>query len=164
MALYAIFNGLGRIIWGTVSDKIGRKISIVLMCVFQGIIMLAFFYMGRTELGLIVAACIIGFNFGGNFALFPAATADFFGNKNVGLNYGWVFLSYGVAGIVGPQIAGHFKDSAAQAAAATGASSVNAWLTPFVIAGVACIVGAVISAAVKPPKAKAAAVTAAQRA
>ena len=83
MALFAILNGLGRIIWGAVSDKLGRKASIVLMCLFQGIMLIAFYKLGASELGLIVGACIIGFNFGGNFALFPSATADFFGNKNV---------------------------------------------------------------------------------
>ena len=70
-----------------------------------------------------------------------------------GLNYGWVFLSYGVAGIFGPQIAGHFVD-AAKAAGATGAA-VDAWKMPFIIAGVACLAGAVISAAVRPPRPKA---------
>ena len=78
-----------------VSDKIGRKASLVLMCAAQGIIMFAFYKIGGSSVGLIVGACIIGFNFGGNFALFPAATADYFGNKNVGTNYGWVFLAYG---------------------------------------------------------------------
>ena len=146
MAFYAILNGLGRIAWGTVSDKIGRKTALVAMCAFQGIAMLAFYYVGGTATGLIVAACIIGFNFGGNFALFPAATADFFGNKNVGQNYGWVFLAYGVAGIAGPQVAGYFKD------AAKGATDPSAWLTPFVIAGVACLAGAVIIALIKPPQ------------
>jgi len=58
--------------------------------------------------GFIVAAALIDFNFGGNFALFPAATADFFGNKNVGSNYGWVFTAYGIAG---PLLAGYFKDA-----------------------------------------------------
>ena len=158
MAMYAIFNGLGRIVWGSVSDKIGRKTSIILMCALQGVMMLAFFYVGGIQAGLIAGACIIGFNFGGNFALFPAATADFFGNKNLGLNYGWVFLSYGVAGIFGPQIAGHFVD-AAKAAEAAG-PAVDAWKMPFIIAGVACLAGAVISATVRPPKAKPAVVPA----
>ena len=52
--------------------------------------------------GFIVAASLIGFNFGGNFALFPAATADYFGDKSVGSNYGWVFTAYGDAGTAGP--------------------------------------------------------------
>jgi len=143
MALYAILNGLGRIVWGTVSDKLGPKYSLALMCLLQGIIMFLFFKMGASTLGLIIGACIIGFNFGGNFALFPVATADFFGNKNVGHNYGWVFLAYGVAGIAGPQVAGYFKDAA-------GSAGVDAWLTPFIIAGCACIAAAVIALTLKP--------------
>jgi MFS family permease len=146
MATYAILNGLGRIIWGIVSDKIGRRTSIFMMCLLQGIIMLLLYKFGSTTATFIVAAAIIGFNFGGNFALFPAATADFFGNKTVGKNYGFVFFAYGIAGIAGPQIAGLFKD------AATGAETPAAWLTPFIIAGVACIIGAVIILLTKPPK------------
>jgi len=147
MAWYAIFNGLGRIVWGTVSDKIGRKIALFAMCLFQGIIMLVFLKMGASELGLIVGASIIGFNFGGNFSLFPTATSDFFGTKNLGPNYGWVFLAYAVAGIAGPQVAGFFKD-----AAKTSGAGVEAWTMPFIIAGVACIIAAVIALALTPPK------------
>lgn len=149
MAIYAILNGLGRIIWGVVSDKIGRKLSIFLMCLLQGVVMLLLYRLGSTTSTFIIAAAIIGFNFGGNFALFPAATADFFGNKTVGKNYGFVFFAYGIAGIAGPQIAGLFKD------AAEGADTPAAWITPFIIAGVACIAGAVIILLAKPPKRKA---------
>ena len=151
MAWYAILNGLGRIVWGTVSDKIGRKVALFLMCLIQGVMMLVFYYAGASEIGLIVGACIIGFNFGGNFALFPAATADFFGNKNVGTNYPWVFLAYGVAGIAGPQIAGYFKD-AAPVAQTVAEVTATAWRTPFVIAGVACLVAAVLGLLLKAPK------------
>ena len=146
MAVYAILNGLGRIVWGIVSDYIGRRLSIILMTLLQGIIMLAFFYLGGTAWGLIIAAGIIGFNFGGNFALFPAITADFFGNKTVGRNYGLIFFAYGIAGILGPQIAGYFKD------AALGATDPSAWMTPFIIAGIACIAGTVIILLSKAPK------------
>ena len=141
MAWYAIFNGLGRILWGMISDRIGRKTSIIAMSALQGLIMLAtyhgFINFGLA-FGLIVAASLIGFNYGGIFALFPAITADWFGNKEVGRNYGWVFSAYGVAGIVGPLLAGLFKDAAA------GGTSPIGWMTPFLIAGVSCLVGAVI--------------------
>jgi OFA family oxalate/formate antiporter-like MFS transporter len=146
MATYAILNGLGRIIWGVVSDKLGRRLSIFLMCTLQGIIMLLLFRLGSGAVTFIIAAAIIGFNFGGNFALFPAVTADFFGNKTVGKNYGLVFYAYGIAGIVGPQLAGIFKD------AARGATNPSAWLTPFIIAGIACLAGALIILFAKPPK------------
>jgi MFS family permease len=148
MAFLAILNGLGRIIWGTLSDKIGRKTALFLMCLIQGIMMLLFFKVGASQLGLIIGACVIGFNFGGNFALFPAATADFFGNKNVGTNYPWVFLAYGIAGIAGPQIAGYFKDSAKGA-------GVGVWHTPFILAGLACLVAAALALMLKAPKPRA---------
>ncbi|HPO16238.1 MAG TPA: OFA family MFS transporter [Candidatus Hydrogenedentes bacterium] len=151
MALFAIFNGLGRIIWGTVSDLIGRKTSLVLMCLLQGVTMFAFYYIGGTSMGLIAGACTIGFNFGGNFALFPAATADYFGNKNVGTNYGWVFLAYGVAGIAGPYIGALFSGGVPKDAELL--VKLNAWFIPFAIAGVACFVAAALSLVLKAPKA-----------
>jgi len=127
-------------------DALKFGAALIAMCLIQGVAMLAFYYIGDSKIGLIVGASIIGFNFGGNFALFPAVTADFFGNKKVGLNYGWVFLAYGIAGVAGPQIAGYFKD------AAKGATDASAWQTPFFIAAGACILGGVIMMLVKPPK------------
>jgi len=144
MGFYAIFNGLGRIVWGSVSDWIGRRTAIFLMCLFQAIIMFLFFKLGGTTIGLIASACIIGFNFGGNFALFPAITADYFGNTTVGKNYGWVFFSYGVAGIAGPQIGAFFRDAAKGA-------GVEAWGTPFMIAAIGCVIGALITLINKAP-------------
>jgi hypothetical protein len=141
VAWLAIFNGLGRILWGMISDRIGRKSAIIIMSLAQGAAMLMTYHVfintGLTT-GLIVAACLIGFNYGGIFALFPAITADWFGNKEVGRNYGWVFSAYGVAGIVGPLLAGVFKD-----AAAGGASPIG-WMTPFLIAGISCLVGGLL--------------------
>ena len=149
MAWYAIFNGLGRILWGIASDRIGRKTAIIAMSAFQGLIMLSMYHgfinFGLAT-GLIVGASFVGFNYGGIFALFPAITADYFGNKEVGRNYGWIFTAYGFAGILGPLLAGFFKD----AAAAGGSPKV--WMTPFMIAGIACLVGAVIMIFTRPPQ------------
>ena len=151
MAWYAIFNGLGRIIWGMISDRIGRKQAIIAMSLFQGLVMLSLYHGFVTfglSAGLIIGASLVGFNYGGIFALFPAITADFFGNKQVGRNYGWVFTAYGVAGITGPLLAGVFKD-----AAAIGASP-KIWMTPFIIAGVACLLGALIMLLTHAPDSK----------
>ena len=106
-----IFNGLGRIIWGQASDKIGRKKAIITMCLFQGIMMSIFFFTTSNPIIFYVAAALIGFNFGGNFALFPSATADSFGAENVGLNYGYVFTAYGIGGVIGPILAGAVQDA-----------------------------------------------------
>ncbi len=100
VGLLAIFNAVGRVVWGFISDRIGRTPTFVAMFLLQAGIM--FFLAGmKTEASLSIGAALVGFNFGGNFALFPSATADMFGAKNLGANYGWVFTSYGIAGVVG---------------------------------------------------------------
>jgi OFA family oxalate/formate antiporter-like MFS transporter len=137
---YSLANGIGRIVWGTISDTIGRKLALTVMCALQGVIMLLFYWMGGTPVLLYLGATIIGFNFGGNFSLFPTVTADLFGTKNVGLNYGWVFTAYGVGGIVGPIMAGVFRDT------------LQSWIAAFIISGIACLIAAVIGQMLKPPE------------
>lgn len=100
VGLLAIFNAVGRIAWGFISDRVGRTSAFVGMFLLQAGIM--FFLAGmKTEASLSIGAALVGFNFGGNFALFPSVTADLFGAKNLGVNYGWVFTSYGIAGVIG---------------------------------------------------------------
>lgn len=136
---YAISNGIGRIVWGILSDKIGRKRAMVMMFLSQSIMMALFFDMGGVPALLFLGAAVIGFNFGGNFALFPAATADYFGSRTVGLNYGWIFTAYGVGGILGPIMAGVFRDVGAE-------SGLSAWLPAFIIGAGACLIAALLGA------------------
>jgi len=136
---FSLANGLGRIIWGLLSDKLGRKNSIIIMTATQGIIVMAFTAMASTPILLYLGATLIGFNFGGNFALFPTITADTFGTTNVGKNYPFVFLAYGVGGIAGPRLGGMLGD-------------MGNFPLAFMICGAACIVGAVLIAMVKPPQ------------
>ncbi len=103
--ILSIFNAAGRIVWGAASDRLGRTFTMILMFATLGISM--FFFAIQTDILLLtIGASLIGFCFGGNFALFPSATADYFGTKNIGSNYGIVFTAYGVAGIIGPFLAG----------------------------------------------------------
>ena len=139
VGVLALFNGAGRIIWGMVSDKMSRKNAMTLMFLLQGIMMLALIEMGATEITLSIAAAWVGFNFGGNLALFPSTTADFFGTKNMGMNYGLMFTAYGVAGIAGPILAGSVFDMT------------GSYLWAFIPAGIACLVAACISFNLKSP-------------
>ena len=135
---FSIANGIGRIVWGTLSDKLGRKNSVMFMAGSQGVILLLFTSMAGNEYLLYLGAALIGFNFGGNFALFPALTADEFGNSAVGKNYPLVFLSYGVGGILFPVLGGLLGD-------------MGNFPLAFSICGVACISGAILIALVFPP-------------
>ncbi|MGD6851715.1 MAG: L-lactate MFS transporter [Candidatus Bathyarchaeia archaeon] len=106
-----IFNGAGRIAWGQISDRIGRRKALMAMFAFQAFTMGIFFYTTSNPLLFYVIAALIGFNFGGNFALFPASCADSFGAENLAINYGFLFTSYGIGGIVGPILAGYVQDA-----------------------------------------------------
>lgn len=134
---FALFNGLGRILWGMISDKIGRKNSIIIMMATQGLFVILFQWMAGNEYTLYLFAILIGFNFGGNFALFPTITADTFGTKYVGQNYGWVFLAYAVGGIFGPVMGGRLGD-------------LNNFPLAFTICGILCFVAVLSIGLVKP--------------
>jgi MFS transporter, OFA family, oxalate/formate antiporter len=106
-----IFNGAGRIIWGQISDRVGRGKTFIALFAFQAVMMTIFFFTTSNPILFYVIAALIGFNFGGNFALFPASCADSFGAQNLGSNYGFLFTSYGIGGIVGPILAGLVQDA-----------------------------------------------------
>ncbi len=133
MAWYAIFNGLGRIVWGKISDSIGPRQSILLNTLIQGGLLLTLYSMGNSPLLLAVYASAIGFNYGGYFALMPTGCAVLFGAKNIGSNYPFLFTAYGVAGIAGPMLGGFVRD-------ATGS-----YLWAFIPAGIACLLGAFLA-------------------
>ncbi|HPR58536.1 MAG TPA: OFA family MFS transporter [Bacteroidales bacterium] len=134
---FALFNGLGRIVWGIISDKIGRKTSIIIMMATQGLFVILFQWMAGNPYTLYLFAILIGFNFGGNFALFPTITADTFGTKYVGQNYGWVFLAYAVGGIFGPVMGGRLGD-------------LGNFPLAFTICGILCFVAVITISLVKP--------------
>ncbi|MCX6362120.1 MAG: OFA family MFS transporter [Armatimonadetes bacterium] len=134
VGMLAVFNAIGRVVWGTVSDKIGRTPTFIAMFLFQTVMMFLLPAM-KTEIAITLAAGMVGFNFGGNFALFPSATAELFGAKKLGQNYGLVFTSYGVAGVVGIQ-AGNIAKTV------TGSYS-----AAFALAGLLCLVSAILAIA-----------------
>ncbi|HUV02929.1 MAG TPA: OFA family MFS transporter [Desulfobacteria bacterium] len=141
VGILALFNGAGRIFWGWASDKIGRTIAMGVMFFLQAGMMFALIFLGlgSTMEGLTIAAAWIGLMFGGNFALFPAATREFFGIKNYGGNYAMVFLGYGVAGIFGPIVAGQAKDI------------LGSYDVAFIICGILCIVAAALAFITRAP-------------
>jgi OFA family oxalate/formate antiporter-like MFS transporter len=141
VGILAIFNGAGRIFWGWASDKIGRTVAMGIMFFLQAGMMFALIVMGlgSTEAGLTLAAAWIGLMFGGNFALFPAATREFFGIQNYGGNYALVFLGYGIAGIIGPIVAGQAKDI------------LGSYDVAFIVCGVLCVMAAALAFITRAP-------------
>jgi OFA family oxalate/formate antiporter-like MFS transporter len=104
VAILAIGNAGGRIVAGFLSDKIGRRATLIIMLTFQAVLMLvAIPIVGAEKTNPIVVlllATFIGFNYGTNLSLFPSMTKDNWGLKNFGINYGIVFTAWGVGGFV----------------------------------------------------------------
>ncbi|MFH1152329.1 MAG: OFA family MFS transporter [Pseudomonadota bacterium] len=105
VALMAVGNASGRVIAGMLSDRIGRANTLFIMLVFQALVIFSLLYIPADQVILLVlAATFIGFNYGTNLSLFPSATKDYFGLKNFGVNYGFVFSAWGVGGFIFPRV------------------------------------------------------------
>ena len=148
----AILNSLGRIVWGMVSDRVGREKTLMGVFILCGLAMFAL--NNATNYGLFLTdAAIVGFCFGGFLALYPAIATDYFGTKSVGANYGLLFSAYGAGGLFGPWLApkllANIHKLSYEAAGASGATivkslEVGSYSDSFIVAGTLCLIGAVI--------------------
>ncbi len=135
VSLVAIANMAGRISWGAVSDKIGRYNAIPIMYI---ILAAAMFTLTLVSTGgfimYVLAVMFVGFCFGGFMGVFPALTADCFGAKNNGVNYGFMFGGFALGGYIGPVMAASIK-----------AGNNGDYTNAFLIAAAMCVLGIVIT-------------------
>jgi MFS transporter, OFA family, oxalate/formate antiporter len=138
----SLCNGFGRLFWGGLSEKLGRKTVFLLIFATQ---IPLFFMLPRVENVWLfsIMCCYILLCYGGGFGTMPSFTADTFGSKNIGSIYGKVLLAWGIAGAVGPMLMEWIKKT-------TG--SFNTALT---IAAVLLCAGLVVTALYRKPRAKA---------
>jgi len=112
VGVFAIFNAVGRPLFGALTDKITPKGAAVLnMAIILAVSLIMIFGAGEGTTALYVVA-FAGFwlSLGGWLAIAPTATATYFGMKNYARNYGTVFFAYGVGAIMGGIISGQAKD------------------------------------------------------
>lgn len=134
IAVSSIFNGLGRFLWGAVSDKIGRIVTFRLLLVLQAIIFALLIFVSHP-VWFFVFVCIVLLCYGGGFGVIPSLINDSYGEKLMPALYGAVLTAWGVGGIIGPQIVAFMKDT----------YPTNAGLYAFMISGAILIVGFVLS-------------------
>lgn len=101
---------LGRITMGSVSDKVGRKVSFFIAFFLMAVMML-WLLKARQVWQFYLFSAIFGFGYGSNVPLFPAITADWFGTKAHGIIFGAVSVAGGVGGAIGPSLAGYIFDA-----------------------------------------------------
>ena len=108
--IVSLSNTFGRIIWGGVSDRIGRYSTVILMFISSAIGLLLLFLNINPMLG-VTGIVLIALSFGGFLGIYPGITADNWGSLFNGSNYGVMFTAYGVASIAGPMMAASLKES-----------------------------------------------------
>ena len=109
IAISSLCNGVGRLFWGLLSDRLGRvkvfRILLASQMVTFGVLM--------TETNPWVFSalvCYVLLCFGGGFATMPPFVLDVFGPKKMSSIYGAVLTAWAAAGIVGPVYLGYLKD------------------------------------------------------
>ncbi|MYA08437.1 MAG: OFA family MFS transporter [Holophagales bacterium] len=109
IAISSLCNGVGRLFWGLLSDRIGRvkvfRILLASQMVVFGVLM--------TETNpwiFSVLVCYVLLCFGGGFATMPPFVLDVFGSRKMSSIYGAVLTAWAAAGIVGPVYLGYLKD------------------------------------------------------
>lgn len=103
VSLYSLSNTLGRVVWGTISDKLGQSTTITII---YSIIALMFviLILIQTTLGFAIGIIGLGLCFGGVMGVFPSLVMDNFGPKFQGVNYGIVFIGYSTAAFIAPKV------------------------------------------------------------
>jgi MFS transporter, OFA family, oxalate/formate antiporter len=135
-----LINALGRVGTGMYSDKIGRVNAYCLNCGLSALCLFTLPYIIGSEniLLLFLAVGVAYWQYGGGLALMPAFTGDFFGPKNLGFNYGLVFMGWGL-GFFMARLGGTIKDL-------TGSLSYA-----FYISGALLIIGVILAFSTKRP-------------
>ena len=139
VGIFAIANGLGRLVWAWLSDLVGRKWVFLIMYLLQAVLFFSLTltnsFVVFTALGFVILLC-----YGGGFGTMPAFTADYFGSKRVGPIYGLMLTAWGAASVLGPLLIAYIRE--------TTGTYTNAL---YIIGGI-LLAGAVIPVIVRPPK------------
>lgn len=111
MALFAVFNGVGRPLFGYLNDSIGFKQSAMLSFVSIAVGSILFWFFSSSIALFVIASIVYYINFGGWLSLAPSATISSFGKENYSQIYGFIFTAYGFGALVGNFITGSIIDS-----------------------------------------------------
>ncbi|MGI2025722.1 L-lactate MFS transporter [Endozoicomonas acroporae] len=136
---FSVANALGRPGAGLISDRIGRARTMSILYTLQGAVLLMFGGFDTFSM-ILMGSLVITFGYGAMLAVFPSATADFFGTRNLGFNYAILFSAWGVAGMAGPKLAGYLLDTT------------GGYESTFMICAGVSFAAAAIGLMVKPPK------------
>ncbi len=110
VGIIGLINGLGRILWSSASDFLGRANTYVIFFVIE---VMAFYGLSGTTssflfqfLVFVIVSC-----YGGGFACMPAYISDLFGMKSLAAIHGRILTAWGMAGIAGPLLISFLRET-----------------------------------------------------
>jgi OFA family oxalate/formate antiporter-like MFS transporter len=110
IAISSLFNGVGRLMWGMISDRIGRVESFRLLLASQ-MIVFGILMTERNPWIFSALVCYVLLCFGGGFGTMPSFVADVFGAKRMSVMYGAMLTAWAAAGVAGPLMVASLKDN-----------------------------------------------------
>jgi MFS family permease len=136
----SIINGTGRAVTGAISDRIGRKQTLLIVLLVSAVSLVGLLYAGeaKNEIGFLFFAFLVGFGGGAFYPMFASLTPDYFGENNNASNYGLIYSSKLLGSIVGIGV---------------GASVIDAWgyTGAYWLAAVSALVSAGLAALFRQP-------------
>ena len=107
VSIVAIGNTLGRLVWGFISDKIGRNQALIIMSAIICIAGISLYFVIGANIFIlfVILAVLIAMCYGGSMGVYPSLTSHRYGLKNNGVNYGIMFTAFALGGFLGPVIA-----------------------------------------------------------
>ena len=131
LSLNNLMNGIGRPVFGWLSDVIGRESTLFLTFLAEGLAVLALAKYGSNPVSFVIVAALSFLVWGDIYSIFPALTSDQFGKKYASTNYALMYTAKGCAAL--------FVPLGSVIAVATGS-----WFTTLLVAAIADIVAAFI--------------------
>lgn len=110
VGIIGLLNGLGRIVWSTISDYIGRRNTYIMFFLLE---IIAFYMLASVTDSFLFQALIflIITCYGGGFSCMPAYLSDLFGTKQLSAIHGRILTAWGLAGIAGPLLLSWIKET-----------------------------------------------------
>ncbi|MBU4579524.1 OFA family MFS transporter [Patescibacteria group bacterium] len=111
VSVFAVFNGVGRPLFGWLTDRIKPKYSAVISFVLIFFASVGMLFVGKADIVLyMIYFSLFWLCLGGWLAIAPASSSTFFGGMHHGKNYGVIFTAYGLGAILGTLMSGMVKD------------------------------------------------------